>query len=705
MSPAEEIEQLRREIERHDALYFVEAKPEIPDREYDKLMHRLEALEAQYPELDSPDSPSHKVGGAPIDEFNSIEHRVPMLSIEKLFEEEGLATFDERLRKYLAKHDEVATDVVEKPDADTEEMDSESDEPEVIAVRDAIEYSVEYKIDGVALAIVYENGRLVQGVTRGDGMRGDDITQNARTIRGVPLRLTLDDPPPVLELRGEAYISNTDFAHLNAEQEKRGEATYANPRNTAAGALKLLDPKECAARKVRFMCHGLGYTEGIAWESHVEFLDSVRRMGLPATPGVKAFPTMDDARKYAQVLIDNLPTLDFEIDGLVLKANRFEQQAKLGMTSKAPRWIIAYKWERYEAVTKIESVEFSVGKTGRIVPTAYMTPVQIAGTTVSRASLHNRDEIARLGVCIGDHVVVEKAGKIIPHVVRVEEHLREGSETPVAYPANCPECETPIHEIEGEVDVRCPNPNCPAQLRETLRFYASRSAMDVEGLGIKLVEQLLEAGLVGSISDLYRLPGRRDDLLALERMGEKSVDNLLEGIELSKSRDLWRLLSGLNISHVGGTNARILEDHFGDLDALMKANEEELAAVEGVGPVIAKTVREFFDTERNKALVEELRGFGLNFGTPKPAAGEEPVESGPKPLAGMTIVVTGTLERYKRDEIKELIRDLGGKAVGSVSKKTDLLVAGEEAGSKLAKAEELGVRIVNEDEFTAMISG
>ncbi len=707
MSPREEIEQLRVELERHNRLYYVEAAPEVSDVEFDKMMKRLESLEEQHPEFTSPDSPTQKVGGEPIEGFETVAHRLPMLSIDNVFEEEGLAEFDERLRKYLAKHDAEAAEAAaadsDSDGAGNEAGDGESDD-EPIAARDAIEYSLEYKVDGVALAVVYENGRLARALTRGDGREGDDVTENAKTVGGVPLRLQLDDPPAVLELRGEAYISNTDFAHLNAEQERKGEQTYANPRNTAAGALKLLDPRACAARKVRFMCHGIGYTEGIAFESHTEFLHQVREMGVPVTPRVQAFPTMQAAREYAKELIAEIPTLDFEIDGIVVKANRFADRDVLGNTSKAPRWVVAYKWERYEAVTRVEEVGFSVGKTGRVVPTAYLTPVQIAGTTVSRATLHNKDEIARLGVRRGDHVVVEKAGKIIPHVVRVEEHLRDGSETPVVYPESCPECGTPLLAIEGEVDVRCPNPNCPARLRETLRFYASRSAMDVEGLGVKLVEQLLDADLVGNVADLYRLKDRRDDLLELERMGEKSVDKLLEGIEASKSRPLWRLLCGLNVSHVGGTNAQILDDHFGELDALTRASEEELAEVEGVGPIIAKAVHEFFAAERNRALVEELRGFGLNFGEPRPPA-EAADEADPtaKPLAGMTVVVTGTLERYKRDEIKELIRTLGGKASGSVSKKTDLLVAGENAGSKLEKAESLGVRVVDENEFAELI--
>jgi DNA ligase (NAD+) len=709
MSPRDEIAQLRTEIERHNRLYYVEAATEITDAEYDRLMQRLVELETQHPELDSPDSPSHKVGGAPIEGFVTVPHRVPMLSIDNLFEEPELAKFDLRLRKLLEKAragtlaaEESTEDVADEVQAEEAAVDADEGGETAAVELPPVEYSVEYKIDGVALSLTYEHGRLVQALTRGDGRQGDDITENAKTIGGIPLRLDLDEPPAILELRGEAYIPNTAFAHLNAEQEARGDEPFKNPRNTAAGALKLLDPRASAARKLRFMCHGIGYAEGTAFETHVEFLDWVRRVGVPATPGVRAFPSMDAAREYAAVMIDGLPTLDFEIDGLVFKANRFDVRETLGHTSKAPRWVVAYKWERYEAVTRVESVTFSVGKTGRIVPTANLAPVLIAGTTVSRSTLHNRDEIARLGVRVGDRVVVEKAGKIIPHVVRVEEHLRDGSETPVAYPTACPECGTDILEIEGEVDVRCPNPNCPARLRETLRFYASRAAMDVDGLGVKFVEQLLDAGLVASIADLYRLKDRRDELLELERQAEKSVDNLLAGIEKSNDRPLWRLLTGLNISHVGSSIARLLAEHFGELDAVLHATVDDLAAVDGVGPIIAQAVHDFFATPRNRELVEELRGLGLHFGEPVERT-ESPSDAATKPLAGLTIVVTGTLERYKRDEIKELIRVHGGKATGSVSKKTDLLVAGADAGSKLAKAEELGVRIVDEEQFAAML--
>jgi DNA ligase (NAD+) len=661
---------LRREIERHNRLYYVEAKPEIPDREFDRLLTRLRELEERHPELDDPDSPTHRVGGEPIKGFTTVEHRLPMLSIDNVYTEADLREFDGRVRKLLAA--------------------------------EQVEYTVEYKIDGVAVALIYEHGRLAQAVTRGDGRRGDDITQNARTIGGVPLRLDGSQLPRLLEVRGEAYISNTDFAHLRAEQEARGAEQFANPRNTTAGALKLLDPKLCAARRVRFFAHGIGARDGGGFETHLDFLHALRGYGVPTTPRVEARTGIEPTLELCQRMMDDLHELDVEVDGLVVNVNEFRLRDQLGNTSKSPRWLIAYKWEKYEAVTRVVDLEVNVGKTGALTPVAILAPVEIAGTTVSRASLHNREELKRLGVRIGDWVVVEKAGKIIPHVLRVEEHRRDGSEREYHFPRRCPECHGDVAQDEGGVYVRCLNPACPARLRESLRFFASRQAMDIEGLGIKLIEQLVDAGLVRSFGDLYRLRDRREELLALERMGEKSVDNLLDGIERSKSQPAWRLLTALNVFHVGQSNARLLADRFGSLELLAEQSEEALSAIDGVGPVIAHSVYSFFHSGVGREMLDDLRSCGLNFGQPveqtTPAAATGP-------LAGKIIVVTGTLQRFKRDEIKEFILSRGGKAAGSVSKKTDYVVAGEEAGSKLDKARELGVPVLTEDEFLALAGG
>lgn len=662
-----EIEQLRTEIERHNRLYYVEAKPEITDLEFDRLLKRLIELEQQHPEYATADSPSRKVGGEPVDGFTTVAHRVPMLSIDNEYDEEGVREFDKRLRKLL--------------------------EP-----GESVEYFCEYKVDGVALSLIYENGSLTQAITRGDGRQGDDVTHNARTLIGVPLRLSTKHPPELLEVRGEAYIGNADFAHLRARQVAAGETPFANPRNATAGALKLLDPQMCAARRVRFFAHSAGAVTGTSFATHSEFIQAVARLGVPVTPLAKVVGDIGAALEFSQELMEQVPGLDFEVDGFVIKVNNLAQRERLGTTAKAPRWVVAYKFERYEGVSRIEEIDVQVGKTGALTPVAHLQPVEIAGTTVSRASLHNKDEIERLGVMIGDWVVVEKAGKIIPHVVRVEEHRRDGQEKPFHFPTHCPECHSQVAQDEGGVYIRCQNPECPAQLREGVRFFASRAAMDIEGLGIKLIEQLTAQGLVRSFADIYRLKDKRQELLGLERMGEKSIDNLLEGIEASRTRPLWRLLTGLNIRHVGTRTAQALADHYGTLDALMEQTPEQLAAVEEVGPVIAQAIHQYFHSPAVQKLIGELRDLGLNFGTP---VERKPVEAGK--LQGKTIVVTGTMVRFTREQINEMIHNHGGKPAGSVSKKTDYVVAGEKAGSKLDKARDLGVTVLTEDEFLAMM--
>lgn len=667
-SPRQEIERLRRELDRHNRLYYVDAKPEISDREFDRLLACLSQLEQAHPEFDRPDSPTHRVGGEPIAGFVTVEHRTPMLSIDNVYDEEGLREFDKRIRKGL-------------------------DEP--------VEYALEYKIDGVAVALIYENGLLERAVTRGDGRRGDDVTHNARTIRGLPLGLTGDGPiPKVLEVRGEAYISNSDFAKIRADQQSRGEEAYANPRNLTAGSLKLLDPKLCAVRRLRFFAHGLGYSEALEASSHTEFLELLDRLGIAATPRVRTARDLEEALEQISRMTELLHELDFEVDGIVLKVNRFDQRDRLGSTSKSPRWLIAYKWEKYEASTTLDDVTFQIGRTGKVTPVAHLAPVQIAGTTVSRASLHNRDEIERLGVKIGDRVVVEKAGKIIPHVVRVEVESRTGDEREFLFPNDCPVCGTELVREADEVDFRCQNPNCPARLRETLRFFASRGAMDIDGLGVKRVEQLLDAGLVQGLADVYRLKDKQDKLLALERTGEKSVEKLLAGIEASKSRPLARLLTGLNIRHVGNRNAQVLEAEFGTLDTIMDASEETLAATNEIGPVIAHSVKGFFETPVNRSLVEDFRSLGLNLGSP---VAPKAIASTEGPLAGKTVVVTGTLPRLSRQEAEELVTRHGGKPSSSVSKKTDYLLAGEKAGSKLEKATSLGIEVLDEAAFRVLI--
>ncbi len=666
MSPAERVEHLRTEICRHDALYYQDAKPEITDLEYDQLMRELRDLETKHPELDAEDSPTKKVGGAPIEGFVTVEHRVPMLSIDNVYTEAELAEFGQRVVRHIG--------------------------PTPVA------WLTEYKVDGVALSLIYEQGVLKRAVTRGDGRRGDDVTHNARAMGGVPLRL-MGQPPELLEIRGEAYISNSDFAKIRAEQEERGEEPFKNSRNATAGAIKLLDPKVSAERKVRFFAHSVGALEGATYPTHGAFLAAIHQYGLPSVPKTAVKPSFEAAAEYTQELMQELHALDFEVDGIVLKVDDLAVRERLGYTSKSPRWVVAYKWEKYEAVTRVASIGIQVGKTGALTPVAHLEPVEIAGTTVSRASLHNRDEIERLGVMIGDWVIVEKAGKIIPHVVLVETARRDGTQQPFAFPTECPECHAAVEQDEGGVYIRCPNPSCPAQLRECLRYFASRSAMDIEGLGIKLIEQLTDKGFLKSFADIYRLKEHRAELIELERQGEKSIDNLLAGVEASKQQPLRRLLTALNIRHVGQRTAQQLADHFGTMDAIAAASLEDLSQVEEVGEVIAKSIHHYFHGEIGPKIIEELREQGLNFGSPVAPKAEKPAG----PLTGKTFVVTGTLQRYGREEIQELITELGGKASSSVSKKTDYVVAGAEAGSKLTKAQSLGVKVLTEDEFLELI--
>ena len=664
----QQIEALRREIERHNRLYYVDALPEISDREYDQLMTDLQALETRYPEYDSATSPSHKVGGAPIQGFQQIQHRIPMLSIDNAFQEQELVDWDAALQKMLGQEN--------------------------------IDYTVEYKIDGVAMALIYENGQLASGITRGNGMVGDDITSNARVVAGVPLRLNSENPPPILEIRGEVVILNEDFASFQAAQVAAGEEPFKNPRNAAAGALKLLDSKEARKRGLRFLSHGVGFVEGSSWDNYLEFLDSIRLLGLPVTPDVSQASGFTQLIQVVGQMMQGVAELPFEVDGIVVKLNRFTERDEVGATSKSPRWVRAYKWVRYEAETKVKAVSVQVGKTGTLTPVAELDPVEIDGTTVSRASLHNRDELKRLGIMIGDTVLVEKAGKIIPHVLRVNLSARDGSETEFHFPSHCPECQTAVQQDEGGVYVRCPNPSCGAQLRETLVFFASRPAMDIDGLGEKMIEQLLDAKLIDGIPSLYRLHERRDELLKLDRHADRSVDRLLKGIDKSRQQPFWRLLTGLNIRHVGQNNARVLAAAFGTAEEIRRQSIESLSAVDEIGPVIAASVHQFFNSDFGSRIIDQLTALGLNLGR---AVDRSAAESTNALLAGKTVVVTGTLTKMTREEVNELVRTHGGKASGSVSKKTDYVVAGENAGSKLTKAASLGVNILSEDEFLKLL--
>ncbi|HMP07609.1 MAG TPA: NAD-dependent DNA ligase LigA [Lacipirellulaceae bacterium] len=660
----QEIERLRTEIRAHDQAYYVDAQPTISDRQYDRLLRRLQDLEDAHPELLTLDSPTQRVGGAPVASLNSVRHRAAMLSMDNTYSREELEAYGQRTARLLG------------------------DEP--------IAWVVELKVDGVAASLTYEHGVLVQGATRGDGVMGDDVTHNIRTMPDVPLRLADDRPPPLVEVRGEIYMTNQDLSELNARRQALGLELYANTRNTAAGSIKLLDPKLSRERRLRFFCHGVGFAEGLAAATHSEFLAAARGWGFRVAPLVERFDDFAAAVDHCQQLIERLHELDFEVDGLVLKVDRFDQRERLGATSKAPRWLVAYKFEKYEAATRVNDIVVTVGKSGAVTPTAELEPVPIAGTVVSRVSLHNAEEIARKDVRIGDTIVVEKAGKIIPHVVRVEQHLRPPGTAPFVYPTECPACRTPLEKDEGGVYIRCPNVACPAQIGERLLYFASRSAMDIEGLGEKLVDQLVSRGWVHDFGDLYDLSA--EQLTQLERMGEKSATKLAANIAESKSRGLARLLNALSIRHVGVRVAAALAGHFGSMDALLATSAEALAEVDEVGPVIAASVHRFLHSEHGQRAIRRLREAGLDMTAPL-----APRTARAGPLAGLTIVVTGTLTQYTRDEIEALIEQHGGKAGKSVSKKTAYVVAGTDAGTKLAKAQQLGVPVLSEAEFDALV--
>ncbi len=665
---AQEINALREEIRHHDRKYYVEAAPELSDLEYDRLLRRLQDLEAENPHLVTADSPTQRIGDALSGDLPAITHRVPMLSIENTYSLDELRKYHERIVKLLP------------------------DEP--------IEWVVELKIDGVAASLRYENGTLVQAVTRGNGTIGDEITHTIRTVVDAPLRLLGDQVPPVLEVRGEAYITNSRLVELNEQRKAADEEPYANTRNLAAASIKLLDPQQAADRQLHLFCHGTGEIDGIRSTNYVDFLDELAGYGLKPTPSVAKFSDFEAALAHCEELIETLHELDFEIDGLVLKVNDFAQRERLGSTSKSPRWLIAYKFEKYEAITRLNQIRVQVGKTGAITPVADLEPVELAGTTVSRASLHNAEEIERKDVRVGDVVVVEKAGKIIPHIVRVEKHERKGSLRRFAFPTECPECQTPVVKDEGGVYIRCPNVSCPAQVKERLQYFASRNAMDIDGLGDKLVDQLVEAQLVADYADLYHL--QEEQVASLERMGEKSAKKLIAAINSSKERGLARLLNALSIRHVGRTVSGVLAREFGNINALKEADAERLSDIDEIGEIIAESVYEFFASDFGSNIVERLHAAGVSMeSTEKPVDAEG---GGSGQLTGKTIVVTGTLVEYTRDEIRDLIEQHGGRASSSVSKKTDYVVAGEKAGSKLTKAQDLGVPVLTEAQFRQLLS-
>ncbi len=668
MSPRDRVEALREEIRRHNDLYFVQSKPTISDKQYDALLKELEQLEQAHPELDDPHSPTKRVGGEPVGTFVTVTHAVRMWSIDNTYDEADLREFDRRVRESL----DVAT----------------------------VRYVLEPKVDGLAVSLRYEAGRLVLGATRGNGRQGDDVTHNIRTIRAIPLQLNENEAPPaVLEVRGEAYMNTADFQRLNTERESAGEETFANPRNFTAGTLKQQDPKIAASRRLLFVAHGLGEVSEPRFEFYSQWLEALQRLGIPIPDGVQVVEGIDAAIEVIRAFATTRPGLPYQTDGMVVKVDELRRREDLGYTSKSPRWVIAYKYPAEQVQTKLLDVRWQVGKTGTLTPVAQLEPVFVAGTTVQNASLHNIEQIQRLDLHEADTVVLEKAGEIIPYVLQVVTEKREPNATPVTAPAGCPVCDTPVSPEPGTPYIRCPNPDCPAQLRERLKWWCGRNQMDVDGVAEKTIELMVDAGLVKSVPDLYVLT--QEKLLTLPRTGEKSVQKMLAGIDASRGRPLDRVIAGLSIQHVGNRNAEILAERFGSLDALKEAGVEELEAVEDIGGVIAQSVHQFFHNPASLQTVEALQALGID---PK-AEARIPAEAGTLPLAGQTYVFTGTLEQMTRPEAEKLVKKLGGKASGSVSKNTTVLVAGPGAGSKLAKAQELGVRVMSEEEFLEAFGG
>ena len=654
---------LRAEIRRHDYLYYVLSKPEISDREYDKLFAELKALEEGHPELATADSPTQRVSGQPLEGFATVRHAVAMLSMDNTYNADELRAFDERVRKQLEGQ--------------------------------GYDYVVELKIDGLAISLRYEDGRLVTAATRGDGKVGDDVTANVRTIKAVPLVLLGARVPAVLEVRGEVYMPTRSFVELNRVRTEAGELTFVNPRNAAAGSLKLLDPRITAGRNLSFFAYATGQISEPLGRNHYEALERFKELGLPVNPHIRKAPDIDEVIKICSEWDDKRLRLDYQIDGMVIKVNSFEQRNILGATGRAPRWCISYKFAAEQAQTVVESIDVQVGKSGILTPVANLRPVLLAGTTVKRASLHNFDLLKRLDVREGDTVVIEKAGEIIPQVVQARIDQRPPDVVAFNSPVECPNCGSAVAKDEEGVCIRCTNPQCSGQLRERLKYFAGRGQMDIEHFGPALIDQLIENGLVSNFADLYKL--EEGQIAELERMAQKSAANVIKAIEASKTRPLWRLVAGLGIRHIGGQSAQILAEHFGSLDALMSAGQEELAEIDQTGPTMAKSVYEYFRDAKNRAVIEELLAAGV-----KP---ESPKARRLGKLAGKTIVVTGTLESMTRQEAEQAIRQAGAKASSSVSKKTDFVLAGENAGSKLDKATKLGVRVIDEKEFMKMIEG
>lgn len=669
-TPDQRAAELRSTLDDHNRKYYVEAKPSISDREFDKLLQELVHLEKKHPELVTADSPTQRVGGAPIDGFAKVKHLVPMMSLDNSYDAADLRKFDADVRKAAGSGD--------------------------------VSYTVELKIDGVSISLLYENSLLKTGATRGSGDIGDDVTHNLRTIPSIPLKLRDVSPPTLVEVRGEIYMTRAELVRINAEQVKRGEAPYANTRNLSAGTLKLLDPKESRKRKLSFFAYGVGAVEGPGFCDQFALLNELHELGLPVNQLTGVFQDIDDVLAFIEEWNTKRHDLPYDTDGMVVKVNDFALRAKLGATSKVPKWAKAYKFEAEQGITKLHNVAFEIGKFGELTPVAeFDPPVQLGGTQVRRASMHNASWVEKRDVRLGDTVVVEKAGEIIPQVVSVVLEARPAKTKPLVWPTVCPVCGAAIEKDESATSYGfyCSDVGrCPAQVTKRIVSFAKRDRMDVDGLGDEVAKQLVDSGLVKSVTDLFRLQEKQ--LLSLEKFAKTKAKNLLAGIEACKSRGLARLLPSLSIYGVGGSMSDLVVEAFPTLDAVVAASKDDLAKVKGVGPKRAESLYEFFHCETGETLLAELRELGL-----KLTHEQKVVVAGTQPLLGKTVVVTGSLENYDRITIETRIKELGGKTSGSVSKKTDYLLAGAEAGSKLTKAQELGIRILTEVEFEALAQG
>ncbi|MBI2844428.1 MAG: NAD-dependent DNA ligase LigA [Armatimonadetes bacterium] len=667
---------LRREISKHNYYYYVLDAPVISDAEYDRMMRELVDIETKFPSLVTPDSPTQRVGAPPQEALGTHKHRQPMLSLANAFSEKELRAFDARVKRILG-------------------IDGDR----------SLEYVAELKIDGLAVSLTYENGVFAVGATRGDGYRGENITANLRTIYSIPLNINLSPEkkkaiapqfsvPRVVEVRGEVFMLHDEFRRINEERAERGEPTFANPRNAAAGSVRQLDPNVTARRRLDMFCYGIGYVEDGGWSTHYEVLSALKGWKFKINPNITFCENIEGVLDFCREWGEKRDSLDYDIDGVVVKVNSLEQQERLGYVARSPRWAIAYKYPALQATTVIRYILVSVGRTGALTPVAIMDPVEVGGVTVSRATLHNEDEIRRKDVRVGDTVVIQRAGDVIPEVVEVVKEKRDGDEEEFTMPEKCPVCGGEVEKPDGEAVARCVNIACPARLRESIRHFASRGAMNIDGMGPSLVDRLADAKLVSDPGDLYFL--KQEDLQRLARMGEKSASNIISAIERSKDTTLARLIYGLGIRHVGERTAQVLAQHFGTLDKVENASVDELASVPDVGPVAAESIAKFFAQEQNKRVLAKIREAGVR---------TEPVEA-PREVpqfAEKTFVFTGGLESMTREEAEDLVASLGGKASSSVSRSTDYVVAGERPGSKLARARELGVTVLSEKEFLEMV--